>query len=373
MPSRHFSQLACALFGGLALASCSPDRAPVAAGYPAAYGSPTNSGGYAGPGFGPRYRNDAERFGLAGVETDPASARREATEMARNAAAERRRLRAERGAAAEAEWRRIDELNRSVRDQEKAARRAARHGITDGSYAAAMGHEVPAVAVAPRPKGVLNRIFIGGRPLGGDLPPAPGASGGVPPGPADDRPIIDDTLGGFVGGLFGGGGRPKRSAKAQHRVFVDHAQLAMLSPGSARIEISLGEQRARVYRGEGMQKTLVIDVPVSTGKSGFETPTGQFKIGEKLERKRSTLYGAWFGADGQPVPSRGESASPPPGGVRFEGAEMPYWMRLVDGIGMHVGEVPGYPASHGCIRVPASVQPLIFSKVGLGTPVEIRR
>jgi lipoprotein-anchoring transpeptidase ErfK/SrfK len=50
---------------------------------------------------------------------------------------------------------------------------------------------------------------------------------------------------------------------------------------------------------------------------------------------------------------------------------MPYWMRINGGIGLHVGFVPDQPASHGCIRVPASIQPLIFSKVGVGTPVTV--
>ena len=50
---------------------------------------------------------------------------------------------------------------------------------------------------------------------------------------------------------------------------------------------------------------------------------------------------------------------------------MPYWMRVTGGIGMHIGEVPGYPASHGCIRVPETIQPIIFSKVQVGTPVTI--
>ena len=51
---------------------------------------------------------------------------------------------------------------------------------------------------------------------------------------------------------------------------------------------------------------------------------------------------------------------------------MRYFMRLTDsGVGMHVGILPGYPASHGCIRLPAEIAPLIYSKVKLGTPVTI--
>lgn len=48
---------------------------------------------------------------------------------------------------------------------------------------------------------------------------------------------------------------------------------------------------------------------------------------------------------------------------------MKWFMRLTDsGVGMHVGILPGYPASHGCIRLPADIAPLIYQKVGIGTP-----
>ena len=51
---------------------------------------------------------------------------------------------------------------------------------------------------------------------------------------------------------------------------------------------------------------------------------------------------------------------------------MPYWLRITSyGVGMHEGYVPSHPASHGCIRVPRNVQHLIYSKVGVGTPVKI--
>lgn len=179
------------------------------------------------------------------------------------------------------------------------------------------------------------------------------------------------------GGWFSGRsiGKPFRRANEgeQHDIFVNHDLLHSLDPTNARIEIALGEQRARVYRKAGPMKTLVIDTPVSSGKSGHETPTGRFTIGEKLVDKQSTLYGTWLDANGMPVPSSGESTRRPPGAAQFAGADMPYWMRIHGGIGLHIGEVPGYPASHGCIRVPASVQPLIYSKVGLGTPVSITR
>ena len=48
-------------------------------------------------------------------------------------------------------------------------------------------------------------------------------------------------------------------------------------------------------------------------------------------------------------------------------------MARFDGIGMHEGFLPGYPASHGCIRLPENMAPLIYQKVKVGTPVTVER
>ena len=173
-------------------------------------------------------------------------------------------------------------------------------------------------------------------------------------------------------GWFSGFGRSKRNSETpDHQIFVNHGLLEGLTPSNASIEIDLGDQRARVFRKTGPMKTLVIDTQISSGKSGFDTPTGTYKISEKLADKKSTIYGVWYDANGVPVPSNGESAVRPAGASEFVGADMPCWLRITGGIGMHIGEVPGYPASHGCVRVPAAIHPLIFAKVGLGTPVTI--
>lgn len=156
-----------------------------------------------------------------------------------------------------------------------------------------------------------------------------------------------------------------------HNVYVNRMALSGLSPSNARIEVDLSEQKARVYKTGGGKKHLVIETQVSTGKSGYSTPTGSYRIQEKKVEKRSTLYGSWHDSSGAEVRSSGEAWNPPAGGSRFVGSEMPYWMRFNGGIGMHVGYVPDYPASHGCIRVPSGVQPLIFSKVGVGTQVTV--
>ena len=61
----------------------------------------------------------------------------------------------------------------------------------------------------------------------------------------------------------------------------------------------------------------------------------------------------------------------PPGGV-FDGARMPYFMRITGGVGMHEGFLPGYPASHGCIRMPGFMAENFFHNVEVGTPVKIQ-
>ncbi len=156
-----------------------------------------------------------------------------------------------------------------------------------------------------------------------------------------------------------------------HDIYVNEMLLPTLNPANAKIEVSLSEQRARVYRKDGGQTLLVIDTRISSGKPGHATSTGSYHIKEKLVAKQSTLYGTWVNSAGETSGSSNDSRLRPAGASRFVGTEMPYWMRINGGIGMHIGYVPGYPASHGCIRVPEAIQPLIYSKVGLGTQVTI--
>jgi lipoprotein-anchoring transpeptidase ErfK/SrfK len=62
---------------------------------------------------------------------------------------------------------------------------------------------------------------------------------------------------------------------------------------------------------------------------------------------------------------------PKPPGAIFDGARMPYFMRITGGVGMHEGFLPGYPASHGCIRMPEFMAEAFFNNLSVGTPVTI--
>ncbi|MAP95184.1 MAG: L,D-transpeptidase, partial [Ponticaulis sp.] len=115
-----------------------------------------------------------------------------------------------------------------------------------------------------------------------------------------------------------------------------------LSPrGPVAIVVSIPEQLVHVYRG-GVR----IGVSTcSTGTAGHRTPTGVFTILQKNRDHYSNLY---------------------------DNAPMPNMQRLTwTGIALHAGHLPGYPASHGCIRLPRDFSDKLFETTHMGTPVII--
>ncbi len=119
--------------------------------------------------------------------------------------------------------------------------------------------------------------------------------------------------------------------------FVWHPERAPDGPVS--IIVSLPDQLVHVYRN-GVR----IGVSTcSTGKPGHDTPTGVFTVLEKDKHHRSSSYSS---------------------------APMPNMNRLTwSGIALHAGNLPGYPASHGCIRLPMKFSELLFGVTHVGTPV----
>lgn len=139
-------------------------------------------------------------------------------------------------------------------------------------------------------------------------------------------------------------------------------------PGKPRIVLDLSAQRLRYYKGD----TLVGMSPISSGTPYHRTPTGSFKVTEKDLHHRSSTYGDYVDASGAVVRAEVDSrkdARPP--GSRYLGANMKYFMRFNGAVGMHEGYLPGYPAAHGCVRLPTKMASIFFSVTPHGTPVQV--
>ena len=113
------------------------------------------------------------------------------------------------------------------------------------------------------------------------------------------------------------------------------------STGPLFLVIDLTRQRVLLYRGG----VLTAASTISSGSEGRETPTGVFSILQKEVMHRSRTY---------------------------DDAPMPYMQRLTSkGVAMHAGNLPGYAASHGCIRLPKAFAKLLYGVTEIGTPVMI--
>jgi hypothetical protein len=139
--------------------------------------------------------------------------------------------------------------------------------------------------------------------------------------------------------------------------------------GQPHIIVDLENQCAYFYKGHHLAGVSV----VSTGREDYDTRPGKFHIMEKDIDHASSIYGDYVDQSGEVVVENVENGKDPrPRGTFFRGAPMPYFLRIHDGIGMHAGYLPGYPASHGCIRLPERLAEKFFENAPVGTPVEIR-
>ena len=180
-------------------------------------------------------------------------------------------------------------------------------------------------------------------------------------GCAHDPRLREDTA--YLGGF-------RREAQP-HRANFDNVSYwdgdGVSGPPSIRISIS--EQRAYFYKGGELVGISVI----SSGREGFGTTTGNFKIIQKDRDHKSNLYGDWVDAKTGAILQKDidvRKDKRPPGAV-LDGAKMPFFMRIVGGTGMHEGFLPGYAASHGCIRMPGFMAEKFFNNVDKGTPVSV--
>ena len=157
--------------------------------------------------------------------------------------------------------------------------------------------------------------------------------------------------------------------RRQAPVKVNQSLLKQATQDNTRIVVSIPKQRAYLMIGD----EIVADGPISSGRRGHESPTGQMHVLEKDPNHHSSLYGDFVDGSGRVVragvSARIDSA---PSGTHFAGASMKWFLRLTeDGVGMHVGILPGYPASHGCIRQSIDGAKLFYDYTKVGTPVDV--
>ena len=163
--------------------------------------------------------------------------------------------------------------------------------------------------------------------------------------------------------------KPNELISKQAPLKVNQKLLAQATPDNTHIVVSLPKQRAYLMVGD----EIAADQPISSGKRGHSTPSGHFNVMEKDPNHRSNLYGDFVDGRGRVVragvSARIDSA---PSGTRFAGAPMKWFLRLTgEGVGMHIGILPGYPASHGCIRESPEGAKLFYDHAKVGTPVDV--
>lgn len=140
--------------------------------------------------------------------------------------------------------------------------------------------------------------------------------------------------------------RPRPVHRSSYRdahgdAYINRELLEIEKDSERKVVIDIERQRAFLI----VNDLIAVDSAVSTARRGKYTPRGTFQITEKVKSgKVSTIYHVY----------------------------MPNWMRLGHTtVGMHTGDLPGYPASAGCIRLPQSVAPIIFENVSRGVTVEV--
>ena len=132
----------------------------------------------------------------------------------------------------------------------------------------------------------------------------------------------------------GAAGRKQIAEEPHEEAFSGKAMLAV---------VSLARQRVSVYDAEGG----VLRSSVSSGQTGYETPVGVYSILQKKEEHYSNLY---------------------------DDASMPFMQRITwSGVALHAGVIPGYPASHGCVRLPSGFAEKLFPTTRVGMRVVVSR
>lgn len=147
----------------------------------------------------------------------------------------------------------------------------------------------------------------------------------------------------FAAGLAGAASIERAEARERSRAEVQETSEPALNGRAAVAVISIKDQRISLYDGDGN----AVRSGISSGQGGYETPVGVFSILQKKVEHTSNLY---------------------------DDAQMPFMQRITwSGVALHAGNLPGYPASHGCIRLPYSFAQKIFPMTKLGMRVVISK
>ncbi len=150
----------------------------------------------------------------------------------------------------------------------------------------------------------------------------------------------DSDAGYYRPGPVGQPGRQKPRPHQAKRIEAPEKE-AVKPRGPVIIAISIEKQHLKIYDANG----LFAEAPVSTGMKGHSTPMGVFSVIQKQKLHHSNIY---------------------------SGAPMPYMQRITwSGIAIHAGVLPGYPASHGCIRMPMAFAMKMWKWTRMGARVVI--
>jgi hypothetical protein len=135
------------------------------------------------------------------------------------------------------------------------------------------------------------------------------------------------------------------------------------NPANVRVKVSISKQRTYVMEGS----EVLLAMPVAVGAPGSSTPTGSFRIFNKVQMKRANTHG--YAYNGKQIMQT--YLAKRPAGWSFKGTPMPYWCEFKPNYGFHTGWVKHHPSTHGCIRMHENLAPKFFRLVSNGTPVSI--
>ncbi len=158
--------------------------------------------------------------------------------------------------------------------------------------------------------------------------------------------------------------------KVAIKLVITLLTIGLVSRASARhatVVINLTEQAA--YLIEDGRVSFIS--PIASGKLGWGTPTGNFRVIKKDANHQSGSFGLINDSSGRTVNTNATPGSHVPPGCHYQPAPMPYFMEFAKNFGMHAGYLPGFPASHGCVRMPKDLAADFFARVQVGTPVKI--